>query len=256
MVTCVSSFFIAESRLFAMNPVLEKILSSGVTESEAGELLEVYPSAIPREEGEFLQEIISDCKPVSSLEVGLAFGVSALFICEALSQIPNAHHIILDPYQFISPWKWKGSGLRNLVKAGYGDIIEFRNELSHLALPELEAHGTKLDFAFVDGSHKFDYVLLDFFYIDRMLRPGGIIAFDDAVWPSVRKFCRFLVTNRSYNVFRCFPPKPSGASWRSRMLRRLGDHSQRAWGLLSPELLRSVLTSEVWTEPTPASTID
>jgi predicted O-methyltransferase YrrM len=116
-----------------MNPVLENILRSGATESETGELIKVDASAVPLEEGKFLQEIITDCKPVLSLEVGLAFGVSALFICEALSNTPNAHHIILDPYQ--SSGSWKGSGLRNLEKAGYGHLIEFHNQFLALGSP-------------------------------------------------------------------------------------------------------------------------
>ena len=118
-------------------------------------------------------------------------------------------------------------------------MIEFHGQFSHLALPELESRGIKLDFAFVDGSHLFDYVLVDFFYIDRMLRRGGVIAFDDADWPSIRKVCRFIVKNRSYSVFRCFPGTPCQfkRSLKSRILRRVGERSKRIRFLLNPEFL-------------------
>jgi len=39
------------------------------------------------------------------------------------------------------------------------------------------ARGVKIDFAFVDGWHTFDYTLIDFFYIDKILRSGGLVSF-------------------------------------------------------------------------------
>jgi predicted O-methyltransferase YrrM len=136
---------------------------------------------------------------VVSLEVGLAYGVSALFICDALNKTPNTRYIVIDLAQLGHPWE--GDGLYNLKKAGYDDIIEFHNRESQLALPQLEASGLKIDFAFVDGAHTFDHALVDFFYIDRMLRIGGIVAFDDVTFPNIRKVCRFIIKNRNYSVF-------------------------------------------------------
>jgi hypothetical protein len=55
-----------------------------------------------------------------------------------------------------------------------------------------------VDFAFVDGWHTFDHVLVDFFYIDRLLRVGGIVVFDDASMPAIHRICRYIATNRQY----------------------------------------------------------
>lgn len=186
-----------------MNPVLKEILQTGYVKSVSGELIKLH-SGISREGGEFLQEIISRVKPVVSLEIGLAYGVSTLFICDALEKTAATRHIVIDPNQFGGPWgdSWEGIGLNNLKRAGYENIIEFHNVPSHLALPQLEAQGIKIDFAFIDGFHTFDYALLDFFYIDRMLRIGGVVALDDAVFPSIRKVCRFIIANRAYSLFR------------------------------------------------------
>jgi len=82
-------------------------------------------------------------------------------------------------------------------------MVEFFNIPSYQALPQLEKEGRKIDFAFVDGWHTFDYVLADFFYIDKMLKQDGLIAFDDANIPGIRKLCRYIVTNHSYAVFKC-----------------------------------------------------
>jgi len=34
-----------------------------------------------------------------------------------------------------------------------------------------------------------------------MLRVGGVVAIDDANWPSLHKLCRFILTNRAYRVY-------------------------------------------------------
>ena len=94
----------------------------------------------------------------------------------------------------------EGVGLANLRRAGYSHLIRFIEEPSYRGLAELERSGQIIDFAFIDGHHAFDYALVDFFLIDRMLRPGGIVAFDDAGWPAVRKVCRFVRTSRAYKV--------------------------------------------------------
>lgn len=205
--------------LWSMHPVLEEILRSGYTTSPNGELVEVR-DAISREEAEFLQELISELRPQVSLEVGLAHGVSALSICDARERTPNTRHIIIDPYQkrydnishhHLRQDGYKGIGLHNLYRAGYEGMIEFFDLPSHQVLPQLEAQGRKIDFAFVDGWHTFDYAMIDFFYIHKMLRVGGIVVLDDADWPSIRKLCRYIVKNLSYSV-RCMRQAESSRS--------------------------------------------
>lgn len=57
-----------------------------------------------------------------------------------------------------------------------------------------------LDFVFVDGSHLFDHVLIDFFYMDKLLKAGGYVMFDDLCMPSIRKVINFILRNRSYSL--------------------------------------------------------
>src|SRR3972149_5496395 len=145
-----------------MNHILSGILRTGCVKSPEGKLINAH-SSITREEGEFLQEIISEIKPEDSLEVGLAYGVSALFICDAIKKTPGYRHIAIDPNQFGGSWgdRWDGIGINNLKEAGYADIIEFYNMPSHHVLPKLAAEGRKIDFAFIDGWHTFDHTLID-----------------------------------------------------------------------------------------------
>jgi len=183
-----------------MNPVLSGILDTKQSLSADGKSTIPVHSMISADEGEMLSRLIADRRPGTSLEVGLAFGVSALFICEALRKAsPAARHVVIDPAQHADAY-WKGAGLANLKRAGFGDMVEFVEKPSQIALPELVTAGRKIDFAFIDGEHTFDHVLVDFFFVDQLLNVGGVVVLDDAGWPSVRRVARFIATNRAYAV--------------------------------------------------------
>lgn len=210
-----------------MNSILSNILETGFVQCADGQMVKTH-SHIPRQEGEFLQSIIEEIKPKTSLEIGLAYGVSALFICDALARIPGARHIVIDPAQFDDRY-WNGAGIHNLKAAGYGDMIEFHDLPSHIALPKLESDGRRIEFAFIDGAHQFDYALVDFFCVDRLLKVGGVVALDDLWMPSVQRLCRYIVTNRSYTVFGRFPGRPekgSRLSWKRRLLQKAVSSSE------------------------------
>jgi predicted O-methyltransferase YrrM len=192
-----------------MNTILEEIIKTRhVRPLNGGDSIPIGEHCIPDEEGFFLQDLVRKVDPEVTLEVGLAYGVSALFICDALRIRGGTRHIVIDPFQNEpfhredgSVWdSFGGIGIANLRRAGFGNIVQLIEKPSYLAFPELETAGQAVDFAFIDGWHTFDFTLIDFFYIDHLLRIGGIAAFDDANWPAVRKVCRFVTTNRAYSV--------------------------------------------------------
>lgn len=215
-----------------MNPVLTELLETGLAVSERGKVHKVR-SHIPRDEGQFLERIVSKVKPAVSLEVGLAYGVSTLFICKGLETVHKPRHIVIDPNQFTpnpSHDCYEGIGLLNLRKAGYEHIIEFHDEPSYLALPSLLRDGVKIDFAFIDGWHTFDFASVDFFYVDLLLRPGGIVVIDDTDFPSVWKLARYIVKNRAYKVVQCLPAADIVTRHPLRWLHRNGTRRvSRTW---------------------------
>lgn len=218
----------------AFNPVLAEILRTEQVTSVSGERLPLRNHITP-EEGRFLQELIWETGATQTLEVGLAYGISAMFVCDALRQSTGAHHILIDPHQNA---RWQGIGLKNLREAGYGAMIEFHERPSHQALPPLELRGVRVDFAFIDGWHTFDHTLVDFFFVDRMLRVGGVVAIDDAQEASVRKACRYIVTNRSYRVLRCLGPQRRLRPRTFRpILRAAVAHSHTLRRLVRPDLV-------------------
>jgi predicted O-methyltransferase YrrM len=186
----------------SMNSVLSEILRTGMTKTADGSGAVEVHSAISSSEGEFLQKLVRKLDPTISIEVGLAYGISALFICDALQVRNGTQHIVIDPNQHGGAWgnSWDGIGIANVRRAGYADIVQLIEAPSYRALPELEQSGKRIDFAFIDGWHTFDFTLVDFFFIDRMLNIGGVVVFDDADWPAVRKICRFVKTNLAYSV--------------------------------------------------------
>jgi len=180
-----------------MNPVLQEILQSGKVRSNSGEPFDLGFVHIPQQEGEFLQQLIFEARPKVSLEIGLAFGISALFISEAIRSVKGTKHIIVDPFQSDS---FKNVGLNNLYNAGFEDLVEFHESPSCTVLPKLECEGTRIDFAFIDGGHSFEAVFVDMFYTDRILRVGGILVIDDTHFPAVLEALRHFLETGRYGV--------------------------------------------------------
>ena len=158
-------------------------------------------TSIPTAEGESLREWVVKEKAVNSIEIGLAFGFSALHICEGLLMNKEARvkHTIIDAFQTEKD-KYDNFGLNILAKAGLDKIIEFHGEKSHFVLPRLLREDRKFDFGFIDGCHLFDYVFLDLFYLGQLIKMGGIIFLDDYQYVAIRKATSFFVKNLDWKI--------------------------------------------------------
>src|SRR5579862_9691908 len=146
-----------------MNPVLESIVESGRVVLPSGESVPVS-SQIDPACGALLQKVVGHTRPRVVVEVGLAFGISSLYMLEALAQTGSGRLIGMDPAQFDNAWR--GGGLHNIERAGYRALYDFHEATSQQVLPHLVGRGQRIGAAFIDGWHTFDHVLLDFFYID------------------------------------------------------------------------------------------
>jgi predicted O-methyltransferase YrrM len=134
-----------------------------------------------------------------TLEIGLGYGVAALFVCEGLLQngASDARHVTIDPYQ---ETRFGGVALQLLDEAGVRDLVELHGEESQLALPRLVAERRTFDIAVVDANHRFDGVFVDLVYLARLVRPGGIVLVDDYQLPSVARAVSFFLTNRGWTL--------------------------------------------------------
>jgi len=159
---------------------------------------ELAPVAIGPEEGAALRDCVRREGARRTLETGLGFAVSTLFICEGLlANGPEARHVAIDPRL---PNSHVDAGLRTLEEAGVRDVVEFHAERSELVLPRLLAEGRRFDLAFIDGNHRFEGVFLDLVYSGRLLRPGAVVFADDMQLPAVRRATAFCIANLGWTV--------------------------------------------------------
>ena len=151
---------------------------------------------LPIEDCDVLRDVLLEARADVVIEIGLAYGSSALAISEALvaQDRQNARHIIVDAYQDL----FQNVGWEAIVSAGLGDRCTLVAERSDLALPRLLADGMVADAAFVDGSHIFHNVFVDLHFLRQLVRPGGLIVLDDCQWPSVATAVRYFEVNTAW----------------------------------------------------------
>jgi predicted O-methyltransferase YrrM len=150
--------------------------------------------ALPQADCDVLRDTLVAQTARVVIEVGLAYGSSALAIGEALCSTgrSDVSHVIIDPFQATS---FHNVGLDMLNAAQLSSHVTFIEQPSSLALPRLVADGFTADAAFVDGSHRFHEVFVDLYFLRKLVRPGGLIVLDDATWPSVATALRYFDLN-------------------------------------------------------------
>lgn len=210
-----------------MNAHLEEILRTSIVHTADGDSKPLL-AATSRDQCLFLQRIVHEIGAQRCLEVGLAYGVSAL----AVAEVSGEPITTIDLYETSLSER---IGLLNLERAGFA--YRHFDEASQDVLPRLLAGGEKFDFAYVDTTKVFDSVLVDAYYITRLLRVGGVIAFDDCNWPGVRKVVRYLSKWPHLKVYAAFGDNPS--SWQRRAAARIAALSPGFRRLLRSELIET-----------------
>jgi glycosyltransferase involved in cell wall biosynthesis/predicted O-methyltransferase YrrM len=173
--------------------LLERLLATHATDDGGGVVVPLH-SQISREYAAALAKAVSQYEPAVALEVGMAFGIASLAVLGAMRE--DATLISVDPFQTAD---YRGLGRRHVEEAGYGHRHRLVEEPDYLALPTLLRDGLRIQFAYIDGWHTFDHVLLDLFFLDKMLDVGGLLAFNDCGMPAVHRGIRFLETHRDYS---------------------------------------------------------
>jgi predicted O-methyltransferase YrrM len=148
-------------------------------------------------QGAQINQIIRKSETNKSLEIGFAYGFSTVWILDGLRSRRNSRHVAIDPFEITA---WGGVGLQQLKRLSVAPTFEWIDEYSIHALSRLIKNGEKFDFIFIDGNHRFDDVLVDFYLSDQLVSPGGLMAFDDLWMSSVRTVINFILTNRQYKI--------------------------------------------------------
>lgn len=171
-------------------------------------------TAVSRAEAEFIHGLLARLKPKITLEVGMGYGFSAVHIMSATGSV---HHA-MDPLQE----EYGNLGLKNVERQGLAGNLIFHPEYSHAALPRLLREGVKVDFAFIDGGHRFDEIFLDFYYAELLLNDGGHILLHDAWMRSTQTVASWVRRNKKN-----FVRVPSPMS--NLILFRKAGPDDRAW---------------------------
>jgi predicted O-methyltransferase YrrM len=185
----------AESAALIPCQLLQTILSSAKVEHADGVQRELM-GAIRPEFAAALYQVVLDTRPQAAVEVGMASGISSLAILSAMNQLNGGGTLTsLDPFQADH---FGNTGMSNIARAGFKGQHTLVSKLDFIALPELLAAGRRFQFGYIDGSHTFDYTLLDFFYLDKMLDVGGVVGFNDCGFRAVDRVLRYVVSHRKY----------------------------------------------------------
>jgi len=193
-----------------MNKIIEQVYTSGYVEDAQGNTFKHCASPVTFEAGVLLYDFVRAVKPEKTLEIGMAYGISTLFICQAHRDNGAGCHIAIDPFE---EEIYKSIGLLNIERANLKDVLRFYQSPSEQVLPQFCTQNERVDFAFIDGNHRFDFALVDFFYVDKLLNIGGHVAFDDLWIPGVRKVASFVLKNKPYKLVRS-PSQQTTPTWR------------------------------------------
>lgn len=142
-----------------------------------------------------IREVMLELKPERTMEVGMACGGSALTIAVThrdLKHLPTRQHVAIDGFQLT---KYDDVGRLKLEEAGLSGYVEVREQLSAVALPKIVEENLKFGLVYIDGSHRFEDVFCDFYFVRQLVEVGGIIFFDDSSDPRVMKVIRFIQSN-------------------------------------------------------------
>jgi predicted O-methyltransferase YrrM len=125
--------------------------------------------------------------PVRILEIGSWEGRSTLFF---LTYFGQAHLTAVDTWAGSEEWHYYATpDLQDLEmrfdrNVGVcGDRVTKRKGSSLHVLPQLLDEQQEFDLVYVDGSHFADDALTDAINAWRLLKQGGLLIFDDVMWP-------------------------------------------------------------------------
>lgn len=187
------------SEIEHLQQVIDSAVGGSVRAKSDGTTHDIFPVAIHPREGEALCDWVARERAASSIEIGLGYGISALFVFRGLLSNGSSHirHLAIDPNQI---QRFAAIGLQLVDEAGLRDRLDFYSDWSEVVLPRLLAEGRQFDFAFVDGNHRFDSVFVDLMFLGQVVRGGSVIFLDDYQLPSVKKAVAFCTSNLGWVV--------------------------------------------------------
>jgi predicted O-methyltransferase YrrM len=117
------------------------------------------------------------------LELGFCHGVSTCYFAAILDKISKGHITTIDLESVRSEKPGIESLLSDLGLQKYVTVIHEPTSYTWRLMKMLEEQlGPRFDFCYIDGAHDWFTDGFAFLLIDKLLRPGGWVVFDDIDW--------------------------------------------------------------------------
>ncbi len=146
----------------------------------------------------WLYDLCVSVKPKATLEIGMAYGYSTLYLLAAIARNQLGYHTAVDPLQRSL---YQGIGLAHAQALASTKVSDFPFRLiedrSDRTATDLVRSNSIFEIIFIDGSHRFDDVLVDFYLYAPLCAIGGYMIFDDIWMSSVRTVVAFVRDNRT-----------------------------------------------------------
>jgi len=189
-----------------VSPLLKEIFRSYKVKDEYDNIVPLNSNVKPLE-GYLLYSLIKENNLKNILEVGMATGISSLFMTEALASQKYDDQLLIsiDPFQSSKDLEnksasWNNIGITNIKRAGLQSYHQLIEQKSFIAMPELIRRKYVFDLIFIDGMHLMDYTVSDLFYADLLTKPGSFIVLDDIKHKGVKKAYNYILKNYSHWV--------------------------------------------------------
>ena len=185
----------AGSAMFEWCPELDRLYSDRTIIGRSGKEFDNKGALSTPNNIRFLRSVMLDLGPERTLEVGLAFGGSALAIASCHRELGHSQPSVHTAIDLAQSSYWDNVAQDALERAGLSDLVRVIEQPSATALATLYARGERYDLIYIDGSHQFEDVFVDFYFVGRMINTGGVVLFDDSTDPHIAKVLRFIRRN-------------------------------------------------------------
>ena len=195
-------------------PELAELVRSRRIVGKNGKVFEQLAALSSRNNLLTLRHLMLTLNPERTLEIGLGFGGSALMFASThrdLRHAPCGQHTSVDPFQTTV---WDSSAILLLERAGLEEYVDVRSSSSALDLPRMLQQSERFELAYIDGSHLFEDVFVDAYFVIRLLVEGGVVAFDDSANPHIAKVIAFIRSSLAPGIeeLDLSEHRPSGSS--------------------------------------------
>jgi predicted O-methyltransferase YrrM len=220
-----------------------------------------FPASVFPPVSRFLYALIRCLRPKLALETGCYIGYSSLCIAQAMEENSTGHLHSFDLFL-------KRPGLQSPVAGACADSLKVarthaeKAELSHritfhpgdsaVRIRDLFGdRGEVFDFAFVDGDHTIEGALADWYEVDRILAPGGMVMLHDTMpqkcgWVGPRRLLDMLheKTQGRYQAINLPTPEGYGIALIQKESPGTGPEMPPSlWELLRERLFREKLNT-------------